>query len=373
MTNPGSYGVVTSISSYVNGANDVKVADFNNDNKLDLVVTSSLHKGFAILLGDGTGNFNPIAGLPFSQAGEVVVADFNSDGKADLALMSDKVYILLGDGTGHFTNSLGLDAKYSPPHWRRAISTGTAKLILAVTSDNRDFLGLVQGSGSLSIFPGNGAGGFAARRDFETGWSPMALTVGEFNGDGKLDVATADAYNDNISVFAGDGSGNFLPAMTHNLGTDPTRILSGNFNGDGKLDLVITRSLTNSVLLIFNNYTGPQPCLSISGDLHLTEGNAGTNEGLFTVTLSKASAQTVKVNYSFEVQAVWSLSEGFAVNGRDYQEMNGTLIFAPGETTKTFPVKIKGDMTDEPDESSEFFSRIRLTLVSTAGAARHYC
>ena len=89
----------------------------------------------------------------------------------------------------------------------------------------------------------------------------------------------------------------------------------------------------------------------------VTEGNSGTRTLTFTVTLSAASDAPVSVDYA--------TADGDAtVAGGDYLAKSGTLTFAPGETSKTFTVTVKGDRLGESDES------FLVNLVGAAGA-RH--
>ncbi|MFM7427853.1 MAG: Calx-beta domain-containing protein [Elainella sp.] len=98
----------------------------------------------------------------------------------------------------------------------------------------------------------------------------------------------------------------------------------------------------------------PIPTLSINS-ISLKEGNTDTTTALFTVSLSAASSQSVSVEYA-TVDGTATLAED------DYQSVTQTLIFAPGETSKTIPVLINGDLTVEPNET---FS---LTLVNPQNA-----
>jgi len=84
------------------------------------------------------------------------------------------------------------------------------------------------------------------------------------------------------------------------------------------------------------------PTLSV-GDVSVVEGHSGTVSALFTVRLSEASNQTVTVNFAS--------ADGTATAGSDYEAQSGTLIFAPGETTKTVPVLVRGDRLGEGNES----------------------
>jgi hypothetical protein len=78
------------------------------------------------------------------------------------------------------------------------------------------------------------------------------------------------------------------------------------------------------------------------GDVTVPEGNTGTREATFTVTLSAASTQTITVAYA--------TSNGTASAG-DFQATSGTLTFAPGETSKTITVPVIGDRLAEPNET----------------------
>jgi hypothetical protein len=101
------------------------------------------------------------------------------------------------------------------------------------------------------------------------------------------------------------------------------------------------------------NDDDPAPTLSIN-DVTLNEGNTGTKPANFTVTLSAVSGRTVTVNYATE--------DGTATAPSDYESTSGTLTFAPGETSKTLPVSVKGDRTDENDET------LRVKLASNTNA-----
>src|SRR4030095_6194336 len=99
-----------------------------------------------------------------------------------------------------------------------------------------------------------------------------------------------------------------------------------------------------------------QPSLSIN-DVSTTEGNAGTKVLNFTVTLSAASSLPVSVDYA--------TANGTATAGSDYVATNGTLTFNPGDTTKTIPVTINGDVGFEPDET--FTVTLTSSLNGTIG------
>ncbi len=87
----------------------------------------------------------------------------------------------------------------------------------------------------------------------------------------------------------------------------------------------------------------PTPNISISGIRSFPEGNSGTTNAPFTVTLDAASGRTVSVN--------WATADNTAAAGADYVAASGVLTFAPGTTTQTINVAVNGDLSDEPNES----------------------
>ena len=98
---------------------------------------------------------------------------------------------------------------------------------------------------------------FKAAQTYSVGSIPSDIAVGDFNGDGKMDLAVAnegDSYaNDagSISILLGNGDGTFQPAINLTLVKNPMRIAAGDFNGDGKDDLAVTAWVASNNLSIF--------------------------------------------------------------------------------------------------------------------------
>src|SRR6202049_1746735 len=80
---------------------------------------------------------------------------------------------------------------------------------------------------------------FAAAKSYPVGTSPAGIAVGDFNGDGKPDIAVANTGSGNVSILLGNGDGTFQPAVNYSAGNSPSGIALGDFNGDGKLDLAV--------------------------------------------------------------------------------------------------------------------------------------
>jgi hypothetical protein len=118
---------------------------------------------------------------------------------------------------------------------------------LAVTNSN---------SNNVSILLGDGTGNFSPPANFDVGTFPISVVVGDFNGDGKQDLAVANSNSNNVSILLGDGAGNFSAATNINTGFSPTSLVLGDFNGDGKQDLAVLNRGSATVSILLGNGAG---------------------------------------------------------------------------------------------------------------------
>ena len=218
----------------------VAVGDFNDDGKLDLVVSNGGRSNVSILLGNGDGTFQTavnysVGSGPYS----VAVGDFNGDGRLDLVAANsaaNSVSLLLGNGDGTFKSAVDY-AVGSTPFW---VAVGDfnrdGKLDLAVANS---------GSNNVSVLLGKGDGTFEAAINYATGSEPASVAVEDFNGDGKLDLAVANLGSNNVSVLLGQGDGTFRPAIEYGAGSNPRWVAVGDFNGVGKVDLAVANNAVN--------------------------------------------------------------------------------------------------------------------------------
>jgi hypothetical protein len=186
--------------------------------------------------------------LTGSRSQAVASVDLNGDGKLDLVvanLDSATVSIFLGDGSGGFSAHVDFATGLYP----------NALVIRDFNGDGKPDLALANGSGTVSILLGNGDGSFQPHVDYPVGPASFALAVGDFNGDGKLDLAVANNNSNQsgtVSVLLGNGDGTFQPHVDYPVGMGPYSVAVGDFNRDGKLDLVVANYpfvFTVSVLL----------------------------------------------------------------------------------------------------------------------------
>jgi len=100
--------------------------------------------------------------------------------------------------------------------------------------------------------------GFAPKVDYSTGASsyPMSVAIGDLNGDGKADLATANYWNAKISVLINNGDGTFAAHVDYTAGTNPESIAIGDLDGDGDADLAVANYTSNRVSVFINNGSG---------------------------------------------------------------------------------------------------------------------
>ena len=233
----------------------VAIGDLDGDNNLDLVVANRNSDSVSVLLGDGSGSFDPQQTFQTgSYPNSVAIGDLDGDSNLDLAVANyfgTSVSVLLGDGSGSFdpqqTFGTG-DGSYSV-----AIGDldGDSNLDLAVAN----FGSFSNPDSTVSVLLGDGSGSFDPQQTFGTGRNPRSVVIGDLDGDSNLDLAMANFGDDNVSVLLGDGSGNFTET-TFAAGDGADSVAIGDLNGDGNLDLVVANRFDDNVSVLLGDGSG---------------------------------------------------------------------------------------------------------------------
>ena len=232
----------------------VALGDFNRDGVRDLAISNAATNDVSVLLGNGNGTFQaprafPTGGGPTA----VVVGDFNGDGIQDLATtdsQANTISLLMGIGDGTFTAPVSIPAGGSNPNFA---------VVADFNGDGFPDLGVATWGGSasttVSVLLGNGNGTFQSARTFAVQRGPLWITAGDFNGDGRQDLAVANFNNDSVSVLLGNGDGNFQPARNFPA-PGAAVVKAGDFNRDGRQDLAVADYFSNRVWILLGNGDG---------------------------------------------------------------------------------------------------------------------
>lgn len=228
----------------------IAVADFNQDGNLDLAAIDSGSTTVSILLGDGGGAFPTHVDYAVGESPSmVVVGDFNRDGLLDLAIGGiSGVSILLGNGDGSFQEP--------------DLIAGPASLLAVADFNGDGILDLAAAGGNTtSILLGNGDGTFKQASSYSLSETAVSIATGDFNGDGRIDLALAGSQNPGsfsgvggITILLGNGDGTLQQPINTVLVDPPesfagSALAVGDFDGDGRLDLGFMQNLPNGSLV----------------------------------------------------------------------------------------------------------------------------
>jgi hypothetical protein len=357
------------------GPNAVAVGDFNGDGRPDLAVTNSNDKTVSVLLNTtpaGSSATSFAAQVTFALGNtpaSVAVGDFNGDGRPDLAIANfpqATVLVLLN------TTPAGASAPTFAAQQPFAVGSGPDAVAVGdFNGDGRPDLAVANANGGtmsvlLNTTPaGASAPAFAAQQTFAVGGGPDAVAVGDFNGDGRPDLAVAN-FGGTISVLlnttaAGSSATSFAAQQTFAAGSGAQFVAVGDFNGDGRPDLAVANfnDKTASVLLNTTPIGASTPLFAAQQtfacgkfprsvavgdfngdgrpDLAVANQNGPTVSVLLNTSAPFASTAPVEVA-QFGSTGVWEFNRAFAT-WVQLTPANATLLAADplGDVAADFP------------------------------------
>jgi hypothetical protein len=240
--------------------------DFNNDGINDLATANLGSDNVSIELGNGDGTFTQASGSPVSvetTAGGstngtrpegLAAGDFDEDGKPDLAVAlrnSNQLQLLTGDGDGGFSTGTLISnvgpSGSTPDHIVVGDFNGDGHLDMAVGLNG------LYTSGGVAVFLGNGHGGLSAAPGspmITSGGQIFGIVAGHFTGTAPLDLAVTDLSHDDVLILQGAGNGSFTKVADIDTVADasarPFEIATADVNRDGLTDLLVANNVQRS-------------------------------------------------------------------------------------------------------------------------------
>ncbi len=229
--------------------------DLNNDGWSDFFVPNEISNDCRVFMNDSAGGYSSFAVYPIpngSRPSTNEAADFNADGNSDIAVgnsTSDSVTVFLGNGSGGFFSV----RNYKASGGIRGLSVadldgdGDIDIVTANRSGN-----------NVAVLLNNGAGQFSSPTLIEAnGSQETACVTADANGDGVLDLFVGAYASSEIILLLGDGNGGFtFSSKVSSGGGGPWMIAVGDMNNDGNVDVVSANSNSNNTSVIFGNGFG---------------------------------------------------------------------------------------------------------------------
>ena len=240
------------------GGSAISAGDFDGDGKTDLAITNDSANTISVFRNtSSSGTISFAAKVDFTTGGRSIsIGDFDGDGKTDLAVTNYSANTISvfrntssSGGTISFAAKVDFTTGGTLP---RSISIGD------LDGDGMLDLAIANGGyATVSVFRNTGRPGtisFASKVDFLSGETTYSISIVDLDGDGKLDLAVANS-NSTVSVFkntASRGTISFATKVDFTTGSLPMSISNGDFDGDGKLDLAVANNSSNSVSVLKN-------------------------------------------------------------------------------------------------------------------------
>jgi hypothetical protein len=243
----------TLTDSTIDCASSIAAGEFTGDNRTDLVVThGTCNRGspgsLLLLAGAGNGSFS-VAGKNYDvPAGPLETPDVDGDGRNDLTIADGyNLYVFYGQPSGE----PAAPVKYPPP-----VALGFARVFGDFDGDGKtDVVSADPGTNSVLFVPGNSGRTFAVPPHYGSTWNIGQVLARDLDGDGRLDVvAISREYQ--VGVFPGNGNGTLGASTEYDVAKEASGLAIGDVDGDGKNDVVVTRDTSNTATILLGRDGG---------------------------------------------------------------------------------------------------------------------
>src|SRR5260221_6535966 len=271
----------------------VSIGDLDGDGKADLAVVNWVSNNISIFRNTSSGGFVSFATkIDFATGASPVsvsIGDIDGDGRADLGVAnfgSNSFSILRNTGTAAGSISFAAKVDYANSTNPYSISLGDldgdAKADVAVTNHYGNNVSVYRNTSTSA-----GSVSFASRIDFVTGVTPHAVSIGDLDLDGKLDVAVANTSSNTVSILRNTstvGSIGFASKIDYSTGSTPNWVSIGDLDGDGKSDLAVANGGNNSSVSVLRNTSSGAGSISYTTNVDYVTGT-GTTTSTISVSI----------------------------------------------------------------------------------------
>ncbi len=308
-------------------AAEATIADFDEDGHPDVAVSSIVANTLTVFLGDGAGGFTPAPGGPLAlDTRQLRPADVDGDGHLDLiaqrSTATREVAVLRGDGAGGFALA-------------GTVATGRAYNSVAIADlDGDGDVDAVAAGGGIdgAVLPllNDGHGTLTAGTPIVRSMAAY-VTTGDFDADGRADVAVAAGIGFGTAVMRGNGDGTFADVEEWETGPSHSGITTTDVDGDGRDDLAVTNFGGTAGLSVLRNDALSDGAVTPATAQDLGEASVGTSGRAQTFTVSSAGTAALHVGTATTDAAAFAVTDDTCDDAklRAGESCTVTVAFAP--------------------------------------------
>ena len=291
------------------GSQSISIGDLDGDGKADLVTANNFASSLSVLRNTstiGTVSFAAKTDFAYSIPTSVSIADVDGDGKQDMIATSANLNVVSvyrntsTVGTISFATKVDFNTGPNPQAIAFGDMDGDGKMDLVVSNGNSSTVSVLRNTGTIGTIS------FAAKLDMLTGvfgLIPYIISIGDLDGDGKVDLAIANS-NNSIGIIRNTstpGALSFSATVNFAAGVQPRSLAIGDLDGDGKADLAVTNSSDNTISLFRNTSTAGTISFVAKVDITASSGPYSVSfgdingDGLIDMAVANANSNTVSV------------------------------------------------------------------------------